>query len=191
MKFLWAITFILYILFMGFATASSHAVSTPTFPSCQNPQGSMKVQYGSGTHGIVGSSLEYKGSDAVYKLADDTLTQCFCSEDNNGIQTNWWKVSSLAESEIQSLKNQGWIFIPNGALWGLEPVAYFAKNETYACKAGAGGGSVLGASTQSVLAATGGTILPYALLLISIAFFMIGFFLKRSGKKKNGIFYLP
>ena len=76
------------------------AISTPSFPSCANPQGVVRASYSEGVHGIVGSSATYTGSDAVYTLSDDTVTQCFCSVDGAGIQTNWWKASSLSSSSF-------------------------------------------------------------------------------------------
>ena len=115
-KYSGIISVILYILFLSLSSSSVFAVTTPSFPSCGNPQGVIKVQYSSGTHGIVGSSAEHKGSDTVYAVSNDTLTQCFCSEDNNRIQTNWWKIGSLTDSEIQTLRNLGWVYINGGCL---------------------------------------------------------------------------
>lgn len=113
---------------------ASIRVTTPTFPSCTNPQGVVKVSYSEGIHGIPGDSRTYTGRDTVYTLTEDTLTQCFCSEDDEGIQTNWWKISSLSFDEIDYLKNLGWIYIPNGSDWGLKNAPYMAKNSTYSCK---------------------------------------------------------
>jgi hypothetical protein len=77
-------------LSLGCALIPALAISTPTFPICSNPQGELIVRYDSGVHGIVGSSLTYTGSDAVYRLTDVTLLQCFCDE-----SSNWTQVESV------------------------------------------------------------------------------------------------
>lgn len=120
-------------LMLSLTARPIYAVSTPTFPSCANPQGEIKVSYSDGTHGIVGSSDTFTGRDAVYTLSDDTVTQCFCSVDGKGIQTDWWKASSLTEDEVAILKSQGWIYVPAGNLWGLADAPYVAKNTSYSC----------------------------------------------------------
>ncbi len=113
---------------------ASIRVSTPTFPICTNPQGVIKVSYSEGVHGIPGDSKTYTGEDTVYTLTNDTLTQCFCSDDDEkGIQTNWWRASSLSSEEIDYLRNLGWVYIPNGANWGLSESPYMAKNTIYSC----------------------------------------------------------
>lgn len=158
-------------------TTLVRAVATPTFSSCLNPQGSIKVSYPSGTHGVVGNTAEYTGSDTVYILSSDTQTQCFCSENGEGIQTNWWKISSLSESDIQVLKNQGWFFVPNGALWGLDSSSYLAQNSDYACRGAIGGtgGSVLGISTDILgLATTGNSVTIFMLFAIGLVSTMLG-----------------
>lgn len=124
---------LLLIIWAGFNPQLVSAIEVPNFPGCTNPQGVVKAQYNEGTHGIAGDMSSYSGKDTVYQLTDEALLQCFCSSDGKGIQTNWWKVSSLTEDEIQSLKNQGWVLIPNGALWGLQQAPYLAKNSEYSC----------------------------------------------------------
>lgn len=109
------------------------AIDAPFFPSCLSPQGEVRVYYPDGTHGIVGSSDSYVGSDAVYTLTDDTIEQCFCSTDGVGIQTNWWKASSLSDEQVEVLKNEGWYYIPDGSLWGLDESPYVAQNTRYSC----------------------------------------------------------
>jgi len=108
-------------------------VNTPNFPTCSNPSGTLIVNYDNGTHGIPGSSESYVGSDKVYSLGEGNHTQCFCSVAGSGIQTNWWKISSLDQEQIQTLKNLGWHFIPDGSAWGLQEGAYMAYNSAYAC----------------------------------------------------------
>jgi hypothetical protein len=126
---------------LSYLTFAAIRVTTPTFPSCTNPQGLIKVSYKSGTHGIPGNYSTFTGEDTVYTLSEDTLTQCFCSEDEKGIQTNWWKVSSLNTDEIDYLSNLGWIYIPNGFDWGLEESPYMAKNSSFSCQEDKDGGS--------------------------------------------------
>src|SRR3989344_2454633 len=109
------------------------ATNVPAFPSCASPSGSVKVSYDSGIHGIPGDSGEYIGSDTVYTVSDTQLTQCFCAASGAGIQTNWWKLDSLSESQIDQLTNAGWIFIPDGSAWGLDPVPYLAQNTAFSC----------------------------------------------------------
>ncbi len=148
MNIIIAITLFSSALFI--AVPKSLAVNTPSFQSCINPQGEIKVSYESGTHGIPGDSATYTGRDTVYRLSDETLAQCFCSANGDGIQTNWWKVSSLSDDEVETLRSQGWNYIPNGSLWGLEDAPYLAKNDRYSCAGGGiGGGDVLGASTTA------------------------------------------
>lgn len=197
-SFLKIITFLVLVSFaLIYGTVKPvFALTSPSFPACSNPQGSVKVSYSSGTHGIVGDSKDYTGSDTVYKLNDDTLTQCFCSNDGSGVQTNWWKVTSLTESEIQALKNLGWFFVPNGSLWGLDDAPYMAQNSSYACKGasagsggsnsssdsgqgGVGGGSVLGAVDVLGLASTGNISLLYSLFGTGIISLLLGFALRK------------
>lgn len=194
-----AALFILIISFWFAAFSKAEAYQIPQFTSCVNPSGQIKVNYDNGTHGIVGSSAAYVGKDAVYFLSGDALTQCFCSSEGKGIQTNWWKVSSLTEGEINSLKSQGWNFVPNGALWGLEQAPYLAFNSEYICRSsqgftpttdisgpGGSGGSIAGISAGVGrvlgLATTGNTKFLYSVLLISITSFLLGLFFKKRTK---------
>jgi hypothetical protein len=184
---------IFFTIFYFFVASPVYAISTPTFPSCVSPQGSIKVSYSSGTHGIVGSGETYTGTDAVYTLTQDTLTQCFCSSTGEGIQTNWWKASSLSESEVNVLKSLGWIYVPAGQLWGLEVAPYVALNSKYSCLPGSssntssgdsnrghgdgtGGGEVLGVDTGDILglAATGNIYLVYLSFVLGFGLTFIG-----------------
>ena len=105
--------FAIGLLFMSFKNAD--AVTIPDFSSCANPQGSLKVSYSQGTHGVPGSANSYTGSDSVYTLSDNTLVQCLCADNGQGTQTNWWKVSSLTAEEVAVLVSQGWTQIPDGS----------------------------------------------------------------------------
>jgi hypothetical protein len=126
----------------------------------------LKAQYDEGIHGIVGDATQYQGSDAVYTLSEDTLAQCFCAEDNQGIQTNWWEVSSLNQNEIEDLKTQGWIYVSSGAAWGLKDEPYMAKNSEFSCGVGNGGGETStdqdGVVLANAVSTTGGSVLGLA-----------------------------
>ncbi len=127
---------LLTIFTLSFGSNSALAIDVPNFPTCSNPQGTIKVSYSDGTHGIVGDGAQYTGSDTVYQLDNGNLMQCFCSTNGQGIQTNWWKDGSITTEQRQILINSGWINIPNGALWGLEETSYFAKNADFSCGSG-------------------------------------------------------
>ena len=128
----------LLIFLAVIASPASAAVSPPDFPSCLAPTGSLKVSYTSGTHGIPGDLGTYTGSDSVYQVVgSDRLIQCFCpASGTSGIQTNWWKVGDLSGGEIDDFVKLGWIYVPSGALWGLDDVAYLAKNVSFSCGGG-------------------------------------------------------
>jgi len=177
--------FIVLSLFFLFSfkinVTSVFAVTTPDFPACTNPTGILRVEHNQGMHGVAGSTAEYKGKDSVYNLNDTQVLQCLCTEDGEGIQTNWWKISSLSDSDIQTLKNLGWYYVPNGHLWGLDNAPYMAKNGEYECSGssgGIGGGEVLG------LATTGDNALFYGLFGIAtgLIFLFLGFLFLRTKK---------
>lgn len=164
------VSLIALALFLPLLMAGTAGAQTvPAFPQCINPQGTLRVEYNSGTHGIPGDPGEYNGSDAVYQVSEDTLIQCFCAEDGSAIQTNWWRVSQLSQEDIESLEAQGWNFIPDGSLWGLEEAAYLARNSSYRCKEEDRVGGASATAEQSPvlkLADTGGLSLPLLLALI-------------------------
>lgn len=142
---------------MLLVTPSVHALTTPSFPSCLNPQGTLKVKYDNGEHGIVGKQGTFSGSDAVYITSDSTYTQCFCPLDGNGVQTNWWKFSDLDPDEIKSLTYNGWTLIHDGSLWGLTADQYLATNTSYSCLARGGGNGGSGGSSNSSGGSGGGS----------------------------------
>jgi hypothetical protein len=115
------------------AQENGNIIPKPTFPKCSTPQGQTVVYHITGVHGIPGDSGTYTGSDEVFRLTEDTLTQCFCSINDDGIQSNWWKVSSLTIDEVEELVALGWVYIPNGALWGLDEAPYMVQNTRYDC----------------------------------------------------------
>lgn len=165
--------------------SKANAITTPNFPSCENPQGSLVVSYDSGTHGVVGDSGNFTGKDSVYSVTDDTLIQCLCTDQGQGIQTNWWKLSSMENGQVQTLKNMGWFYVPDGSLWGLAASPYMAINISYTCVGGqgggrTGGGEVLGAATQSVLglATTGDVLFVYSIFGLGILALFAGLVLR-------------
>lgn len=126
-------TLLASVLLLALSAVPVRAIDVPNFPSCTSPTGSVKVSYDSGVHGIPGDSGEYVGSDIVYTVSDSTLVQCFCAVSGSGIQTNWWKVDSLEQSQVDQLTSAGWIYIPDGSAWGLDPVPYLSKNSNFSC----------------------------------------------------------
>lgn len=190
-------------------TGAALAYEVPNFTSCVNPSGEIKANYETGTHGIAGNNSSFEGKDTVYTLSGDALTQCFCSINGAGIQTNWWKVSSLTEQEVEILKISGWNYIPNGGLWGLESEPYLAFNSDYSCKGSTGGdgnsstssggsgssnnsgsGSVLAAAAGGVgqvlgLASTGNIKFVISFLSFSILALLLGLILKIRSRKSS------
>ncbi len=167
-------------LVLSLQVKSANAILTPIFPHCSSPQGTLKVQYNDGIHGIPGDTSKHHGSDAVYSVTDHSLIQCFCPENGVGIQTNWWKIDGLSQAEIDAYKRSGWTYVPNGALWGLDPVPYLTINTEYIC-GGVGGGDVLGAMTgpDFEFAATGNKSSIYSLSLLGLGLIISGFSIKR------------
>lgn len=166
----------------------------PSFPSCTNPSGTVKVSYPSGTHGIPGVSSSFSGSDTVYDLGSGNHIQCFCADNGQGIQTNWWNVNSLTKEEIDILTAQGWTFIPTGSVWGLEDDPYLVQNTNYSCRGktngtsdngngGGGTGSVAQAS-ESVgsvlgLAATGDALPMYIFATLGFISLSLGLYFRK------------
>lgn len=176
---------IVFLAILLFSTNSVFAVNIPNFPACSNPQGTLVVSYNSGVHGVVGGQ-SYTGSDRVYQIGDGNLIQCLCTTDGQGIQTNWWKISSLDEFQINTLKKDGWIYIPNGSVWGLENSEYLAKNTSYSCTSGGGGGSSSSTSVNTSvgqvlgLAFTGNIRMIYLVFSLGILSLIYGQILHRA-----------
>lgn len=176
-------TFILSLSFFLISTRLSFAISQPSFPVCSFPTGTLKVSYDEGSHGIPGDMAEYQGRDDVYEVNDTISYQCFCADNGEGIQTNWWKISGLAQSDIDYLKRLGWIYVPDGNLWGLTGDPYLALSTTYTCGAGGvGGGEVLGVNTWN-LAATGNKPLIFLLIGLGMAFFLLGWLVQKKSQQ--------
>lgn len=203
---------IILLLIVSFVIVNkSYATSIPTFPSCLNPQGTIKVNYNNGNHGVPGDTSSYSGIDTVYYLTEDTLTQCLCPENGNAIQTNWWKIDQLSEKEIKEFTGQGWIYVPDGSAWGLDESTYLAQNIKYSCVGGKGGSSNGNSSThnssssntssgsqssgQANGASTGGNILGlastgnimsiYIFIIFGISLLLSGIYIQRAYPKHN------
>ncbi|EKD90945.1 MAG: hypothetical protein ACD_30C00056G0022 [uncultured bacterium] len=195
-KYTFVLILSLSFYFYNLAATSILAADIPSFPSCVNPQGTVKANYTDGTHGIAGSNSTFQGSDAVYTLSENTLMQCFCAADGSGIQTNWWNVSSLSQNEIDLLVNSGWTYIPNGALWGLDNAPYLTQNSNFSCKSSSTTNSSSGGSTDQVagisfdagqvlgLASTGNLQSILSLFTLGVLSFVLGSKLSKP-KKRN------
>ncbi len=138
---------------------SVYAISEPTFPSCLNPQGEVRVSYDSGTHGVVGNGNTFTGKDTVYNLSQTAHMQCLCADNGQGIQTNWINASGYSQEEISILTSQGWVLIPDGSAWGLSNDPYLAANSNYSCHGNSNGGGTGGSSTSSSNSNVGGAVL--------------------------------
>lgn len=138
----------LIALFLLCATSAQAASTQATFTSCTNPQGTTVASYADGVHGIAGDSATHTGSDAVFQISSTQYTQCFC-DGENGTQTNWLNVKDMSFDVINQWEKQGWIYIPDGSLWGLDADPYLAFNMPFACPTGKGGGSGSGTSGGS------------------------------------------
>lgn len=189
---------ILYLFIVASSSTQAVAITPPSFPSCTSPEGQVIAQYSSGTHGVPGSFVEHRGKDTVYKVSDDRLTQCLCTENVDGIQTNWWKISSITEADIATLKNLGWVFVPTGSVWGLEDTPYMAINSSFNCggattttSSGGGSGSGGGGESPSVsgevlgLATTGNIVRLYGLIALGSLSLILGLLLRKSKSKSQ------
>lgn len=106
----------------------------PEFPKCPNPGGTLIVGYEDGHHQIPGGDLR-EGSDYVYKIEDGKFVQCFCPlNGKDGIQSNWLHESKVPAEHVQTLLDQGWFIIEDGASWGLPAGKYFVKNHHFDCE---------------------------------------------------------
>ena len=176
----------LFLLTFVFAGAAG-AQTPPEFPACSNPQGTLNKNYTSGIHGVVGDPNTYSGADGVYGVDAVRTLQCFCSDAGGGIQTNWWRVGSLTQDEIDTLVKLGWNYVPDGSVWGLNPEAYMAKNSPYACGGSSSSetpGAVLAASTSTSgsvlgLASTGEALTFYGLIILGFASILLGKLLQK------------
>lgn len=131
----------------------------PSFDSCHNPSGDVQADYPVGQHAIVGINGLQNGSDKVFSNGNDNYTQCFCPPaGNTGIKTNWLAAGNISKEDKNVLITQGWIYIENGADWGLSSQPYLAKNIEFSCggTGGGGGGTDPGGSGGSSSSSNGG-----------------------------------
>jgi hypothetical protein len=118
------------VLYLSAATPVS-ATYVPSFGTCLNPQWSQtQVNYGD-NHGVINVG-SFPGTDTIYQSGNNVM-QCLCTSTGAGYQTNWLSAQGLSESQIETLKAQGWIYVPYGNDWGLGNGAYLAQNSSYAC----------------------------------------------------------
>ena len=117
-------------------TSYSSEKTTPNFTSCLNPQGTVIADYHDGIHGIAGNQNTFTGSDKVFKdQSTGAVTQCFCPTNGQGMQTNWMKAENFSQDEIKTYESHGWVYIPVGSDWGLDPAPYLAQNNSFSCLA--------------------------------------------------------
>lgn len=173
---------------------------TPPQATCITPTGEKIVTYLEGIHGVAGNLNPFTGKDDVFNLGNDDALQCFCATDGTGVETIWWSsFQDLTQEEIDSLISQGWIFVPDGSLWGLATKPYLAKNTNFACSQttttssnpsqsssdtsqSSTPGQVLGVST---LAQTGGKGLIITLIYTAFSWLVLGLLLKLLSFKKH------
>jgi hypothetical protein len=178
-----SVTITVFLLLLLALAPTALGFDAPSFPSCINPQGTIRAQYYSGTHGIVGDSRTFNGSDTVYTLSNNNVYQCFCPTDGSGIQTNWLRANTFTQSDIQNYKNSGWTYIPDGSAWGLDGIPYMAKNYNYTCAGGIGGGE-LGGQVLG-LASTGNLVFIAEVFSIGIFSLLLSFYLKKITRKNS------
>lgn len=174
-----------------------------SFTSCNNPSGEIKADYPTGQHAIVGVVGLKSGSDKVFAVGNDNYTQCYCPPSGQtGVKTNWLAAGSISKEDQNVLITQGWVYLANGADWGLSEQPYLAKNSEFTCggggdssggggssggnggsssgQGGTGGGDVLGIST---LADTSSSYAKYQILLtilLSIGLIVYGYKIQKN-----------
>jgi len=133
------IIFLVAVLFT-LTPQTVRAVNDRPIFSCSAPIGTIIASYSSGTHGIPGDYGTHTGSDTVYQVNTDHVLQCFCPDNGqSGIQSNWLKVSDLSQEELYYYQKLGWVYVPNGSLWGLDEASFLVKNDSYECRSSEGG----------------------------------------------------
>ncbi len=160
------------------------AISSPNFPSCLNPTGTLTTVHKSGTHGVPADTTAYSGTDSLYAISQNSFIQCLCTNAGKGIQTDWWNIEGLSRTDTDTLIMQGWNYVPDGSVWGLSASPYMTKNLNYTCfngnsggaslSAESDGGNVLGAATNTAvgsvlgLASTGNIVFVYIIDLLAM-----------------------
>lgn len=192
-----AISFLVSLVTIQLGVQRAYAAITPpTFPVCINPQGTIVAKYDTGKHGIVGDSILHEGADTVYQLSNTTFMQCFCPPNGQGVQTNWWNVANLDQSDIQSFISNGWMYQPQGLYWGLTNAPFLAQNANFTCNnqitavvesanetnknPQSGGGNNQQSNTPTQLAPTGNIVVLYGLLLIGALSIIISLLMRKN-----------
>lgn len=111
--------------------------------SCPDVKGEVVAEYRNSWNWIVGFSPNQYGNDKVWHVGYDNYIQCFCPVKlagftplfTNGVKTVWLKQSNLTVDQItQRQSNSRWIYVANGADFGLKPEPYWALNDPWDCK---------------------------------------------------------
>jgi hypothetical protein len=90
----------------------------------------------------VSETNEIPNGMEVFSLEGDNFTQCYCPTNGQiGIKTNWLAAGSISKEDQNVLITQGWVYILDGAGWGLSNQPYLAKNTEFSCNGGGGGGT--------------------------------------------------
>lgn len=137
--------FLALSLFLANTTLAFAEFIPPGFSSCPVGSETIKADFPVGEHAIVGVTGLQSGSDKVFSIGDNNFVQCFCPAQGSGTQTNWLSAGNINQVDRNNLITQGWVLIPNGADWGLDPQPYLAKNMDFSCN----GGSVQGSNSTS------------------------------------------
>jgi hypothetical protein len=131
--------FLAIFIFLGLTfidSVKAQTVTPPTFPRCEDRIFSVNgdmAHYDTGIHGIPGVGNR-EGSDDVYVLTENNFLQCFCPvEGSGGIQSNWWNVSGLSETEITRFRSEGWLFETSGSGWNLPDDPFLIQNRNFSC----------------------------------------------------------
>lgn len=201
-------SFVILLNFLAVKPAKAEFIP-PAFSSCPGGSGDIKANYPEGQHAIVGVTGLQFGSDKVFSIGNNNYVQCFCPPQGSGTQTNWLAANNISQVDKNNLITQGWVLIPNGADWGLEPIPYLALNSSFSCgggssnggggSSGGGGGSSVGSSGGtsaqsggqvlgiSTLAATSSDSLPLQIslaIILGSALIAYGTYLKKKAVKK-------
>ena len=113
----------------------SPSPTPPGDPVCPNINASVKVEYSSGLHWIVGNPVLQSGSDKVFILGDNKYAQCYCPvTGTSGTQTDWLPAGSFTQAQIDAYVAQGWIYVANGKDFDLAEQPYLAKNTAFTCQ---------------------------------------------------------
>lgn len=113
----------------------------PTFANCPTPGGPVVAAYPEGWHWIVGYDNLQWGADTVFAVGDNNFVQCFCplardgqpGEIQTGMQSNWIYSANISTDQRQSLIEQGWYVVANGADFGLPSGEYLVRNLPFDC----------------------------------------------------------